>query len=75
MEWISVKDRLPEYESTVIVNAEGFESEGYQPLLISRLMKITIDRNGEKLEWDDFQNIGLVSVTHWMPLPEPPKSN
>ena len=66
MEWISVKERLPEKE----VLAANFKprSYGYKEYLIGYLSEytngtITAENNHEILE----------NVTHWMPLPEPPK--
>lgn len=49
--WISVKDRLPEYGRYVLVYSAD----------------------------DDFMTVearhhfGLFQITHWMPLPEPPR--
>ena len=75
-EWISVEDRLP------IRRYECFETGN----LISRSVLITnknespsigvghVDDNGSWTCYDgehDFMNVS--SVTHWMPLPEPPK--
>lgn len=56
MSWISVKDRLPEDASDVlIVWADGVSEACY--------FDETWCRDGRR----------LLSVTHWMPLPEPPK--
>lgn len=57
MEWISVKDRLPDGE-LVLINVH------------QRDYLIAEYTNGAW--WND--SIGFVhGVTHWMPLPEPPK--
>lgn len=61
MEWISVKERLPQSGQCVILYsvksgvAEGawLESKGHY----------------EQWRW----NAIMTNVTHWMPLPEPPK--
>lgn len=59
--WISVKDRLPEFDVEVLVCLNNpysvFTAEYY------------------KGEFDLLGYIGngKDSVTHWMPLPEPPK--
>ena len=62
MDWISVKDRLP---------------DKFQPVIICRSNKA-----GEKKveagmldvgEWWKIYGTRTKSVTHWMPLPEPPK--
>jgi hypothetical protein len=61
-EWISVKDRLPENEKCVLVySQDGGVAEGKY--------------NARFNEWVQFRwNVTeLKNVTHWMPLPEPPK--
>lgn len=64
-EWIYVKDRLPpQYESVLIAVKENDKYEvdfGY------------IDERGEWTIFSDF-DIGH-EITHWMPLPEPPKED
>jgi len=61
MEWISIKDRLPENQSTVLVYANGydtqyFEDNGFYDFKICY-------KYDSKTE----------NVTHWMPLPIPPE--
>jgi hypothetical protein len=56
-EWISVKDRLPEDASTVL----AIDSDG----TISSAYYVGRWHSGGDLDED--------AVTHWMPLPEPPK--
>ena len=56
MEWISVKDRLPDKFCPVIVNRPGRVEQGM------------LDING----WWKVYGTRTKSVTHWMPLPEPP---
>ena len=63
MEWISVKDRLPEVSEDILAwGPEGDVELGF-------LSQVDID-NGhpENGGWCDF----YFTVTHWMPLPEPP---
>ncbi len=60
MEWISVKDRLPEKDRLYIVAHKL--RRGRKMVLIRRFSNeypSTFPMSGE--------------VTHWMPLPEPPK--
>ena len=59
-EWISVKDRLPEPGERVIV-ARGEKVEQGVYLAV----------NG----WWKVYGTNTKSVTHWMPLPEPPKED
>ena len=62
-QWISVKDRLPEgCETVLICNAnKKFVASGYYSPVEKR--------------WNQIGNRFLLfTITHWMPLPEPPKS-
>ena len=58
-EWISVKDRLPSpVDSVLIVTRSGGVGEGFH----------------EKGKWWWItEDEVYVEVTHWMPLPEPPR--
>lgn len=60
--WISVKDRLPEDDATYLV----YGRNGYG------IVFAVYYGDGEWLTCDDLTNITRF-VTHWMPLPEPPK--
>ena len=62
-EWISVKDRLPEEKVNCIVHYKHAycDNDGYWAIGICFY-------GGEK-----FQLNSAYKVTHWMPLPEPPK--
>ena len=63
--WISVRDILPEKGVCVLVRAKTKFAAG-ESICIDRL------ENGEKRPvW--FYTHGWYEVTHWMPLPEPPK--
>ena len=69
-EWISVKDRLPENDVMVIgfTPCDGFMFVGYY-------------HEESKYDWKAWMIITAMrstkvmkkKVTHWMPLPEPPK--
>lgn len=58
-QWISVKDRLPEAGQEVLI-LERFEDEPRHIISVS-----TYDSK----VFDDI----WANVTHWMPIPEPPK--
>ena len=62
-EWISVDDRLPEEKANCIVYYQHAycDNDGYWEIGICFY-------DGEK-----FQLNSAYKVTHWMPLPEPPK--
>ena len=57
--WISVEERLPERSENVLTAAKGDRVR--ENFLIS----------AERDEW----SYDSYSVTHWMPLPEPPKED
>lgn len=70
MEWISVEDRLPNKNNYVLAFVDSFVWVGKQ-------IKILSPRgfaNGKWIvaDWDTGNYIHY-NVTHWMPLPEPPK--
>ena len=61
--WISVEDRLPEKQGYYLVYTEedGVFSAEYNP-------------KRERCPWtDESEGYCDFPVTHWMPLPEPPK--
>ena len=67
-EWISVKDRLPEEGAYVLCVLKGFNYGGK----IQVCKFVPADKFKDKPYFEHFRN-GFPSVTHWMPLPEPPK--
>ena len=69
-EWISVDERLPEEDGwyNTYTNATG-KSKGVIP---QRLETATI-RGNKTRRWMHHARLSPWNVTHWMPLPEPPK--
>ena len=67
-EWISVKERLPEEGEYVLCVLKGFNYGGK----IQVCKFVPADKFKDKPYFEHFRN-GFPSVTHWMPLPEPPK--
>lgn len=64
-QWISVKERLPEIGRSVLIYYPKWDGDEIQ---VAKL-------EGDGMMFDicgEF-NIGTGVVTHWMPLPEPPK--
>jgi hypothetical protein len=64
MEWISVKDRLPDEEGNYLVWSNGLNDRDqwsgcYAPFSLFKNIR------GGFVPWPD-------DVTHWMPLPDPP---
>lgn len=71
-EWISVKDRLPESGVPVLVTFVGYTDNKLHSDGVARWEP---DLNGYNGGWEwtlDFSD-ATVEITHWMPLPEPPK--
>lgn len=58
-EWVSVKDRLPEENTTVIVATDN-----------GIVFQCLYSYDGWDL-WDDND----VNITHWQPMPQPPKGD
>ena len=72
-EWISVEDRLPDNKEHDWVLAQVVEDNGF--MHIPRVMEYRQAKDDwfeESYGWLSEHN-GLFSVTHWMPLPNPPK--
>ena len=70
-EWISVKDRMPRYNETVLI----YRPSMAEPILADKYFGFY----GEDEEWNEGwvrygkDLKGNDIITHWMPLPEPPK--
>ena len=63
-EWVSVKDRLPEAGGYVVCIAKRNPFSRFMPMVAR------IEKNG----WvNPITEQYISEVTHWMPLPEPPK--
>lgn len=60
--WISVKDRLPVAKEVVLTYETAFDSMS---------MAFRLSNTGEFINVGDYY--ALDAVTHWMPLPKPPK--
>lgn len=72
-EWIPVTERLPDNKEHDWVLAQVVEDNGY--MHIPRVMEYRQAKNDwfeETYGWLSEHN-GLFTVTHWMPLPNPPK--
>lgn len=61
-EWISVKDKLPEAKKVVLAYEAAFDSMS---------MAYRLPNTEEWIDTGDYYP--LDAVTHWIPLPQPPK--
>lgn len=69
MNWISVKDRLPK-ERQFVLAYQPHKSNRCRQLILCRINNSWYELNeNNKIDINGFYN----SITHWMPLPEPPK--
>lgn len=68
-DWISVDDRLPEQESPVLIIIKHSHHN---------ILQAAFDYRVGSEGWYDFQSeeeVDFNVVTHWMPLPTPPKES
>ena len=72
--WISVEDRLPSVDEKVIVFAIG-KYDGFIGDTVYAMSMILDRPSGKRwaVPWQYFDVD--YEITHWMPLPEPPKEN
>lgn len=76
-DWVRVEDRLPEGDVKICL-VYGIEPigdcKGY--FLQMAYFQEGTDAVGKKINyWDSFPGEGIISyVTHWKPLPQPPKT-
>jgi len=72
MEWISVKDRLPELDSHVLVTDGGDISTAVflesSPLYPGAPVQQFVRDCGGSEDWD----LDYAIITHWQPLPDLP---
>ena len=68
--WILVEERLPEAKLAVLGYGIRSRRYGEQDPFPSAHIVYT---RGEDEGWFTYWNSEYVKVTHWMPLPEPPK--
>lgn len=71
-EWISVEDRLPDGNKTVLAYAKyrQINNELSDPFI---MVATKYQRGNKDIWWEDDNCVYLEDVTHWMPLPEPPE--
>lgn len=62
--WISIDDRLPENNTEVLISIDY--GNGKQSVLMGYM-------RSQDVSWRGVVGQKLIGVTHWRPLPEPPK--
>ena len=62
-EWISIKDKLPPKGKCLVA---ALENGKYYQVTVSTFTGYYFSMTGRRAYW---------KVTHWMPLPEPPKED
>lgn len=77
-EWIPVTERLPELDKEVLLIVHGWEDRLYYTGCLHRQETERSWLTGIESKASDWKICGFSylrepSVTHWMPLPEPPK--
>ena len=70
LEWISVKERLPEIPDNRLMSDDVLWLTRYGEIEVSCLERL---RSEFRVDWGDAGLLKLDQFTHWMPLPEPPK--
>ncbi len=76
-EWVSVDERLPEYNPTGTAKAywvayDTNKGKQMQIAIYSDYMYATTTGLPSCVTWRDYESHKIKNVTHWMPLPEPP---
>ena len=79
-EWISVEDRLPQKDGSYLVTSNYFGKNQRIDVLGFVKDGETVDKYnlaGQQYVWyfydSEYGYVSTHSVTHWMPLPQPPK--
>lgn len=69
-QWISVKDRLPyDSDESVLVIANG----KFRNITLDKAFELACYYKDDGWVLESYPDMENVRVTHWMPLPEPPK--
>jgi hypothetical protein len=70
-DWRSVKDELPEFGERVLI--VSFFPSGHRDMRVANMFQCRNEETGEETtSWTN--PVRNETITHWMPLPEPPKT-
>ena len=73
MEWISVEDRLPEYQKNVLVVFTNISKQVVHSVAyVSRMSRHLGEDTPYSDRWWIYSSRSEIKPAHWMPLPEPP---
>ena len=72
--WISVKDRLPNKitNKVIVLCKNGYRGFGHYEDYKGKQTWYNLESDKPFTDWD-LEDCESYEVTHWMPLPEPPK--
>jgi len=77
--WVSITEQLPELQADVLLfdNWKTSDGERRQDMKVGRLVEITTRQtaNGTAVSCEWRGHDVLINITHWMPLPHPPKND
>ena len=68
-EWVKLKDRMPDAYVEVLVEVDGHRGPSWRN---NHMLVAYMGHDGHFWE-ERHKDKELIGVTHWMPLPEPPK--
>lgn len=72
--WISVEDKLPDEDGEYIVYAQDESSLPNEGIWYENVVVVAYYRFDEWTWYEDDNEYDITDiVTHWMPLPEPPR--
>jgi hypothetical protein len=74
MEWISVKERLPEYGEQVLLQIKTWRVYWCDIKSIAIGSRLSTNSSGENWSMYGSSCSDRSSVTHWMPLPKLPEN-
>lgn len=73
MEWISIKDMMPDFDKMVLISTIGDKTQN-DPIRLTPHIAAIVSQNSKGYIWmTDAGDSPIGEVTHWMPLPQNPK--